>query len=72
MRRLVEPASCTHCAVCGGELLMKAIEPDISNSDRDVYVYHCAKCGHDHSLTVVRDRYVANSIGASADLNRCR
>ncbi len=53
-----------HCEVCGGELLLKCIEPDGLGLEIDVQIYLCAKCKHEHARGVIHDPYSAHAPGA--------
>jgi DNA-directed RNA polymerase subunit RPC12/RpoP len=60
MRNLVEPLPSIHCELCGGELLLKRVEPVNPPLEIDAQVYICAKCGHEQSRTVTHDPYTAH------------
>jgi DNA-directed RNA polymerase subunit RPC12/RpoP len=60
MRRLVEPLPSMHCELCGGELLLKRVEPVTLLLETDVQTYLCAKCGHEQSRTATHDPYTAH------------
>ena len=60
MRSLVQPLPSTHCELCGGELLLKRIEPEDPASEIDIQIYVCVKCSHEHARRVVHDRYAAH------------
>jgi DNA-directed RNA polymerase subunit RPC12/RpoP len=67
MRSLVQPLPSMHCELCGGELLLKRIEPDDPAFEIDVQIYLCAKCSHEQARRVIHDRYTAHvSRGVSA------
>jgi len=53
MRRTLEPLPAMRCTICRGELLLKRIKAESVDSDADVAIYHCARCGHElsHLLT---------------------
>ena len=57
MRPLVEPLPSTKCELCGGELLLKSVEPSAPAVENDVVIYLCAKCGHEQSRLVAHDPY---------------
>jgi DNA-directed RNA polymerase subunit RPC12/RpoP len=61
MRNFVQPLQSTRCAHCDGELRFKLSEPGDPGLDLDVQIFVCAKCGREHSRTVVHDRYAAHS-----------
>jgi rRNA maturation endonuclease Nob1 len=60
MRKLVEPLPSTHCKLCGGELLLKRVQPVDLTLEIDAQIYFCAKCGHEQTLTVIHDPYTAH------------
>ncbi len=57
MRPLVEPLPSPKCKLCGSELLLKSVEPDVPIVDHDVVIYLCAKCGHEQPHLVAHDPY---------------
>jgi len=60
MRNLVPPMASVHCELCGGELLLKRVEPDNPVLEMDTQTYLCAKCGHEQSRRVIHDPYTAH------------
>jgi hypothetical protein len=61
MRRLVEPLPSMHCGLCNGELLLERIAAASPESDRDVAIYLCAKCGHEHSRLMPNEPYTTHT-----------
>ena len=55
MRTLVQPPPSSRCDLCGGELRLKLIEPDIHTLDSDNEIFTCVKCGLEQSYTVEHD-----------------
>jgi hypothetical protein len=57
MRALVEPPPTTRCALCGGELRLKLIEPANQSFGWVKNVYVCANCDHKQTYATSQDRY---------------
>jgi len=49
MRRTFDPPQSMPCAICRGELLLRCIKAESVDSDADIAVYHCARCGSELS-----------------------
>jgi hypothetical protein len=47
MRRRLDPPPFIRCTVCRGELLLKCIKAESVDSDADIAIYHCERCGHE-------------------------
>jgi hypothetical protein len=60
MSRLVEPVPFMH-RLCDGELILKSIEAASPESDRDVEIYLCAKCGFKQSRFVPNETHPSPS-----------
>jgi hypothetical protein len=61
MRNLVQPPPSMHCELCDGELRLKLIKPDDPVLDTEVEIFVCSECGHEHSRSVIHDRYAAHT-----------
>lgn len=61
MRRLVEPLPSMKCELCGGELLLKGLEPEAPVVESDIATYLCAKCSHEQSRRLAHDPYTAHA-----------
>jgi hypothetical protein len=62
MRSLVEPLPSMHCGLCDDELLLGRIEAASPESDRDVAIYLCEKCGHEQSRLMPNEPYTTHAL----------
>jgi hypothetical protein len=61
MRNLVQPLPSMHCALCGGDLLFKRIDPVDPAFDIEVQIFVCAKCGKKHLRELIHDPYAPHT-----------
>ena len=61
MRALVEPPPSSRCTLCGGDLLLKLIEPADRTLGKQTEIFVCAQCGRQHAYAVHPNPYEAPS-----------
>ncbi len=49
MPRTLEPLLSMQCTVCRGEMLLKCVKAESADSDADIAIYHCERCGNELS-----------------------
>jgi hypothetical protein len=71
MRPLVEPPPSLHC-ICGGELLLKLIEPAASTLGKQREIFVCTNCRRDQTFLADRNPYVPPAACGARDKIRNR
>jgi DNA-directed RNA polymerase subunit M/transcription elongation factor TFIIS len=42
----------SHCAVCSGAMVLRAVEADRSDDEMELRTYECDACGHSQTYSV--------------------
>ncbi len=60
MRRELDPQPYMRCTVCRGELILQCVKAESADSDADIALYHCDRCGYKLSLLLRGSSYEHN------------